>query len=95
MWEELVNITKQIELDSARYNKCHRSPGETVHDFRNLLQTHTKVKNLVTKETTRIVEISRVNVEFIERAWGKTRFSHRVDNAKQQLVDYTMDTQSS
>eukprot|EP00873_Tetraselmis_striata_P028220 jgi/Tetstr1/448484/TSEL_035752.t1 len=93
MWEELVNITKQIELHSERYNKCHRSPGETVRDFRNLLLTHTRVKNLVTEETTRIVEISRVNVEFIERAWGKTRFSPRINFAQQQLVDYTMDTQ--
>eukprot|EP00873_Tetraselmis_striata_P010126 jgi/Tetstr1/430390/TSEL_020200.t1 len=93
MWEELVNITKQIELHSERYSKCHRSPGETVRDFRNLLLTHTRVKNLVTEETTRIVEISRVNVEFIERAWGKTRFSPRINFAQQQLVDYTMDTQ--
>eukprot|EP00873_Tetraselmis_striata_P029046 jgi/Tetstr1/449310/TSEL_003825.t1 len=93
MWEELVNITKQIELHSERYSKCHRSPGETVRDFRNLLLTHTGVKNLVTEETTRIVEISRVNVEFIERAWGKTRFSPRINFAQQQLVDYTMDTQ--
>eukprot|EP00873_Tetraselmis_striata_P005557 jgi/Tetstr1/425821/TSEL_016199.t1 len=93
MWEELVNITKQIELHSERYNKCHRLPGETVRDFRNLLLTHTRVKNLVTEETTRIVKISRVNVEFIERAWGKTRFSPRINFAQQQLVDYTMDTQ--
>eukprot|EP00873_Tetraselmis_striata_P040709 jgi/Tetstr1/460973/TSEL_006125.t1 len=68
MWEEPVNITKQIELHSERYSKCHRSPGETVRDFRNLLLTHTRVKNLVTEETTRIVERSRVNVEFIARA---------------------------
>eukprot|EP00873_Tetraselmis_striata_P009465 jgi/Tetstr1/429729/TSEL_019622.t1 len=93
MWEELVNITKQIELHSERYSKCHRSPGETVRDFRNLLLTHTRVKNLITEETTRIVEISRVNVDFIERAWGKTRFSPRINFAQQQLVDYTMDTQ--
>eukprot|EP00873_Tetraselmis_striata_P028786 jgi/Tetstr1/449050/TSEL_036265.t1 len=93
MWEELVNITKQIELHSERYSKCHRSPGETVREFRNLLLTHTRVKNLVTEETTRIVEISRVNVEFIERAWDKTRFSPRIKFAQQQLVDYTMDTQ--
>eukprot|EP00873_Tetraselmis_striata_P038319 jgi/Tetstr1/458583/TSEL_044986.t1 len=92
MWEELVNITKQIERHSERYIKCHRSPGETVRDFRNLLLTHTRVKNLVTEETTRIVEISRVNVEFIARAWGKTRFSPRIIFARQQLVDYTMDT---
>eukprot|EP00873_Tetraselmis_striata_P009368 jgi/Tetstr1/429632/TSEL_019530.t1 len=93
MWEELVNITKQIELHSERYSKCHRSPGETVRDFRNLLLTHTRVKNLVTEETTRIVEISHVNVDFIARAWGKTRFSPRINFAQQQLVDYTMDTQ--
>eukprot|EP00873_Tetraselmis_striata_P029135 jgi/Tetstr1/449399/TSEL_036494.t1 len=93
MWEELVNITKEIELHSERYSKCHRSPGETVRDFRNLLLTHTRVKNLVTEETTRIVEISRVNVEFLARAWGKTRFSPRINFAQQQLVDYTMDTQ--
>eukprot|EP00873_Tetraselmis_striata_P020810 jgi/Tetstr1/441074/TSEL_029342.t1 len=93
MREELVNITKQIELHSERYSKCHRSPGETVRDFRTLLLTHTRVKNLVTEETTRIVEISRVNVEFIARARGKTRFSPRINFAKQQLVDYTMDTQ--
>eukprot|EP00873_Tetraselmis_striata_P016706 jgi/Tetstr1/436970/TSEL_025742.t1 len=92
MWEELVNITEQIELHSERY-KCHRSPGETVRDFRNLLLTHTRVKNLVTEETTRIVEISRVNTEFIARAWGKTRFSPCIKFAQQQLVDYTMDTQ--
>eukprot|EP00873_Tetraselmis_striata_P029764 jgi/Tetstr1/450028/TSEL_037075.t1 len=89
MWEELVNITKQIELHSERYSKCHRSPGETVRNFRNLLLTHTRVKNLVTEETTRIVEITRVNVKFIERAWGKTRFSPRINFAQQQLVDYT------
>eukprot|EP00873_Tetraselmis_striata_P019273 jgi/Tetstr1/439537/TSEL_027966.t1 len=94
MWEELINITKQIELHSERYSKCHRSPGETVRDFRNLLLTHTRVKNLVTEETTRIVEISRVNVEFIARAWGETRFSPRINFAQQQLVDYTMDTQA-
>eukprot|EP00873_Tetraselmis_striata_P016392 jgi/Tetstr1/436656/TSEL_025451.t1 len=62
-------------------------------DFRNLLQTHTTVKNLVTQETTRIVDISRVNVEFIAWAWGKTRFSPRINYAEQQLVDYTMNTQ--
>eukprot|EP00873_Tetraselmis_striata_P033524 jgi/Tetstr1/453788/TSEL_040740.t1 len=93
MWEELVNITKHIELHSERYSKCHRSHGETVRDFRNLLLTHTRVKNLVTEETTRIVEISRVDVDFIARAWGKTRFSPRINFAQQQLVDYTMDTQ--
>eukprot|EP00873_Tetraselmis_striata_P046240 jgi/Tetstr1/466504/TSEL_011011.t1 len=93
MWEELVNITKQIELHSERYSKCHRSPGETMRNFRNLLLTHTGVKNLVTEETTGIVEISRVNVEFIAWAWGKTRFSPRINFAQQQLVDYTMDTQ--
>eukprot|EP00873_Tetraselmis_striata_P017809 jgi/Tetstr1/438073/TSEL_026698.t1 len=48
---------------------------------------------MVTEETTRIVEISRVNVEFIARAWGKTRFSPRINFAQQQLVDYTMDIQ--
>eukprot|EP00873_Tetraselmis_striata_P033551 jgi/Tetstr1/453815/TSEL_040766.t1 len=95
MWEELVNITKQIELHSKRYSKCHRSPGETVRDFRNLLLTHIGVKNMVTEETTRIVEISRVNTEFIERAWGKTRFSPCIKFAEQQLVDYTMDTQTT
>lgn len=66
VWEELVHITKQIEMRSARYVECHCLPGKTVRDFnlRNLLQTHTMVKNRNTEETTCIVDISRVNAEF-------------------------------
>eukprot|EP00873_Tetraselmis_striata_P029988 jgi/Tetstr1/450252/TSEL_037290.t1 len=71
--------------------KCYRSPGETVRDFRNRLRTHTAVKDLVTEETTRVVETSRVNVEFIQRAWGKTRFSSRIEDAEHEQVDYTLD----
>lgn len=69
MWEELLNITKKIELHSCR--KCYRSPGETVRDFRKRLRIHTTVKNMVTEETTRVVETSRINVEFIQRAWAR------------------------
>eukprot|EP00873_Tetraselmis_striata_P006861 jgi/Tetstr1/427125/TSEL_001712.t1 len=92
MWKELVNITKQTASHSYRYRKCHRSPGETVRDFRNRLRTHTMVKNLVTEETTRVVETLCVNVESIRRACGKVRFSSRIEDAEQRLVDYTLDT---
>eukprot|EP00873_Tetraselmis_striata_P019873 jgi/Tetstr1/440137/TSEL_028494.t1 len=53
---------------------------------------HTKAKNLITEETARIVEISRVNVELIAWAWCKTRFKSRITYAEQQLDDYAMDT---
>lgn len=57
--------------------------GEAVHEFRTTIQTHTKVKNVITEETTRIVEISRIHSEFIDWPWGHTWFKKRIDDIKQ------------
>lgn len=91
MWEELVDETAQTALHSAKYEECMRRAGETLPEFHSRLQGYTVVIDRH-GEQTRIVEVSRVNSEFIKRAWQNTSQRGGIRNASTKLAEQMMDT---
>ena len=92
LWTALEDKAEQYAIHLDAYDELKRGKMGLA-EFHAAHQAHTCTRDRDGKEI-RIVEVGRVNAEFISKAWKGTKWAARITRMEERLAEFVMDKQS-